>query len=69
MYIPRPAKLLFTVDDGLDKPGESVSPCTRPCAERMPGATWSSWMALAMMQKSTRRDEVMSATRLAWPSV
>nr|WP_228389035.1 transposase zinc-binding domain-containing protein [Rahnella sp. RcJ3] len=39
MYIPRPAKLLFTVDDAwnqfLDKFGDSVTPWTRLCAERM----------------------------------
>lgn len=39
MYIPRPAKLLFTVDDGwnqfLDKHGDRVSPWTKLCVERM----------------------------------
>lgn len=39
MYIPRPAKLLFTVDDGwnrfLDKHGDCISPWTRLCVERM----------------------------------
>ena len=39
MYIPRPAKLLFNVDDGwnryLDKHGDSVSLWTRLCVERM----------------------------------
>lgn len=39
MYIPRPAKLLFTVDDGwnlfLNKFGDSVTPWTRLCVERM----------------------------------
>lgn len=39
MYIPRPAKLLFTVDDGwnryLGSNGDSVSPWTRLCVERM----------------------------------
>lgn len=39
MYIPRPAKLLFTVNDGrnsfLEKFGDSVSPWTRLCVERM----------------------------------
>lgn len=39
MYIPRPAKLLFTVDDGwnryLDSNGDSVTPWTRLCVERM----------------------------------
>lgn len=39
MYTPRPAKLLFTVDDGwnrfLDSNGDSVSPWTRLCVERM----------------------------------
>lgn len=39
MYIPRPAKLLFTVDDGwntfLEKFGDSVTPWPRLCVERM----------------------------------
>ncbi|UAN18817.1 IS91 family transposase [Enterobacter asburiae] len=39
MYIPRPAKLLFTVDDGwnryLGSNGDSVSLWTRLCVERM----------------------------------
>lgn len=39
MYIPRPAKLLFTVDDGwnkfLEKFGDRVTPWTRLCVERM----------------------------------
>lgn len=39
MYIPRPAKLLFTIDDGwnnyLGKHGGSVSQWTRLCVERM----------------------------------
>lgn len=39
MYIPRPARLLFTVDDGwnsyLGSNGDSVSPWTRLCVERM----------------------------------
>ncbi|WP_338505645.1 IS91 family transposase [Erwinia aphidicola] len=39
MYIPRPAKLLFTVDDGwnryLEKHGDSISQWTRLCVERM----------------------------------
>ena len=39
MYIPRPAKLLFTVNDAwntfLEKFGDSVSPWTRLCVERM----------------------------------
>ncbi|MEG5901558.1 hypothetical protein [Enterobacter bugandensis] len=39
MYIPRPAKLLFTVDDGwnryLGSNGDSVSPWTRLCIESM----------------------------------
>lgn len=39
MYIPRPAKRLFTVDDGwnryLGSNGDSVSPWTRLCVERM----------------------------------
>ena len=39
MYIPRPAKLLFTIDDGwnlfLNKFGDSVTPWTRLCVERM----------------------------------
>lgn len=39
MYIPHPAKLLFTADDGrnnhLEKYGNSVSQWTRPCVERM----------------------------------
>ncbi|XYX39390.1 transposase zinc-binding domain-containing protein [Candidatus Erwinia dacicola] len=40
MYIPRPAKLLFTVDDGwkryLEKHGDSVSQWTPLAVERMP---------------------------------
>nr|WP_257394272.1 transposase zinc-binding domain-containing protein [Enterobacter hormaechei] len=39
MHIPRPAKLLFTVDDGwnryLEKHGDSISQWTRLCVERM----------------------------------
>jgi hypothetical protein len=39
MYIPRPAKLLFTIDDGwnkfLEKYGDSVSSWTRLSVERM----------------------------------
>ncbi|CAK8742806.1 hypothetical protein SODG_006060 [Sodalis praecaptivus] len=39
MYIPRPAKLLFTVGDGwnrfLEKFGDSVTPWTRLCVERL----------------------------------
>lgn len=39
MYIPRPAKLLFTIDDGwnkfLEKFGGSVSPWTKLSVERM----------------------------------
>lgn len=39
MYIPRPAKLLFTVDDGwnkfLEKFGDSVMPWTCLCVDRM----------------------------------
>lgn len=41
MYIPRPAKLLFTLDDGwntfLEKFGDSITitPWTRLCVERM----------------------------------
>nr|WP_245166604.1 hypothetical protein [Candidatus Erwinia dacicola] len=39
MYITRPAKLLFTVDDGwnryLEKHGDSVSQWTRLAVERM----------------------------------
>lgn len=39
MYIPRPAKLLFTVDDGwnlfLEKFGDSISSWTRLSVERM----------------------------------
>ncbi|EOS95392.1 IS801 transposase, partial [Erwinia tracheiphila PSU-1] len=39
MYIPRPAKLLFTVYDGwnyyLGKHSDSVSQWTRLCVERM----------------------------------
>ncbi|ENT9331025.1 transposase zinc-binding domain-containing protein [Salmonella enterica subsp. enterica serovar Thompson] len=39
MYIPRPAKLLFTVDDGwnryLEKHGDSISDWTRLAVERM----------------------------------
>ena len=39
MYIPRPAKLLFTVDDGwnffINKFGDSVTPWTRLCVEHM----------------------------------
>ncbi len=39
MYIPRPAKLLFTIDDAwntfLEKFGDSVTPWTRLCVERM----------------------------------
>ena len=39
MYIPRPAKLLFTVDDGwnryLEKHGDSVSQWTQLAVERM----------------------------------
>lgn len=39
MYTPRPAKLLFTVDGGwnrfLSSNGDSVSPWTRLCVERM----------------------------------
>ncbi|EAW1322456.1 transposase [Salmonella enterica subsp. diarizonae] len=39
MYTPRPAKLLFTVDDGwnrfLSSNGDSVSPWSRLCVERM----------------------------------
>lgn len=39
MYIPRPAKLLFTVDDGwnlfLEKSGDSISPWIRLSVERM----------------------------------
>lgn len=39
MYIPRPAKLLFTVDDGwnryLGSNGDSITPWTRLCVERM----------------------------------
>lgn len=39
MYIPRPAKLLFTIDDGwnrfLEKFGDSISPWTRLSVERM----------------------------------
>lgn len=39
MYIPRPAKLLFTIDDGwnryLEKHGDNVSLWTRLCVERM----------------------------------
>lgn len=39
MYVPRPAKLLFTIDDGwnkfLEKFGDSVSPWTRLSVERM----------------------------------
>ncbi|WP_186821264.1 transposase zinc-binding domain-containing protein, partial [Candidatus Erwinia dacicola] len=39
MYIPRPAKLLFTVDDGwnryLEKHGDSVSQWTPLAVERM----------------------------------
>lgn len=39
MYIPRPAKLLFTIDDGwnkfLEKFGDSVSPWTKLSVERM----------------------------------
>nr|WP_245166495.1 hypothetical protein [Candidatus Erwinia dacicola] len=39
MYIPRPAKLLFTVDDGwnryLEKHGDSVSQWTRLAIERI----------------------------------
>ena len=39
MYIPRLAKLLFTIDDAwnlfLDKHGDSVSSWTRLCVERM----------------------------------
>nr|WP_260250414.1 transposase zinc-binding domain-containing protein [Morganella morganii] len=39
MYIPRPAKLLFTINDGwnrhLEKHGDNVSLWTRLCVERM----------------------------------
>ncbi|MFB9085094.1 hypothetical protein LU604_07365 [Erwinia tracheiphila] len=39
MHIPRPAKLLFTVDDGwnryLEKHGDSISQWTRLSVERM----------------------------------
>nr|WP_083264822.1 transposase zinc-binding domain-containing protein [Candidatus Erwinia dacicola] len=39
MYIPRPAKLLFTIDDGwnryLEKHGDSVSQWTPLAVERM----------------------------------
>ncbi|MEM7874887.1 transposase zinc-binding domain-containing protein, partial [Morganella morganii] len=39
MYIPRPAKLLFTINDGwnrhLEKHGDNVSQWTRLCVERM----------------------------------
>lgn len=39
MYIPRPAKLLFTVDDGwnlfLEKFGDNISSWTRLCVEHM----------------------------------
>ncbi|WP_338423812.1 MULTISPECIES: transposase zinc-binding domain-containing protein [Citrobacter] len=39
MYTPRPAKLLFTIDDAwnmfLDKHGDNISPWTRLCVERM----------------------------------
>lgn len=39
MYIPRPAKLLITIDDGwnkfLEKQGENVSSWTRLSIERM----------------------------------
>jgi len=39
MYIPRPAKLLFTVDDGwnryLEKHGDNISQWTRLSVERM----------------------------------
>lgn len=39
MYIPRPAKQLFTVEDGwnryLEKHGDSVSQWTRLCVKRM----------------------------------
>ncbi|HGJ6261707.1 TPA: hypothetical protein ACJXM5_004214 [Salmonella enterica subsp. enterica serovar Virchow] len=39
MYIPRPAKLLFTIDDGwnkfLEKFGDSISPWTKLSVERM----------------------------------
>ncbi|MFV8988371.1 transposase zinc-binding domain-containing protein [Serratia fonticola] len=39
MYIPRPAKLLFTVDDGwnnyLEKHGDNISQWARLCVERM----------------------------------
>lgn len=39
MYIPHPAKLLFTIDDSwntfLEKFGDNVTPWTRLCVERM----------------------------------
>ena len=39
MYTPRPAKLLFTIDDAwnmfLDKHGDNISPWTRLCVARM----------------------------------
>ncbi|UIA88865.1 hypothetical protein LU631_05945 [Erwinia tracheiphila] len=39
MYIPRPAKLLFTTDDAwnryMDKHGDTLSPWTVLCVERM----------------------------------
>lgn len=50
MYVPRPAKLLFTIDDGwnkfLEKFGDSVSPWTRLSVERMlahHANKWSCW--------------------------
>ncbi|WP_447214665.1 transposase zinc-binding domain-containing protein [Citrobacter pasteurii] len=56
MYIPRPAKLLFTVDDAwnqlLDKFGDSVTPKTRLCAERMLACGPPLWVFAAIAASS-----------------
>lgn len=51
MYIPRPTKLLFTVDNGwnryLEKFGDHLTTWTRLCVERM--------LACATMEMGVRR--------------
>jgi len=51
MYIPRPAKLLFTIDEGwnkfIEKFGDNVGPWTRLSVKRMLGLCHISDMKLA----------------------
>lgn len=69
MYIPRPAKLFFTPDDGwnkfLGKFGDSVSECTKLSVERMLACGAWPWAFAATVVLSRTAHTPASTARAA----